>query len=392
MVKFKLKNRQITPSLLISILGLIGGSTNSLAAGSQPKIQLTTVPPIEQVVPADKPVKLTFQAVDEQGKRVEKAKIRLQIFTPAKTPWLTSDFPIVEGTQLLDLEAFASTGELQLQKVLPIRGKYQLIVDVQPIDGKAFTPTQQTFTVSVPEKSVKYLNFGILAVVLLGVGLGGGWVLGESQKTLPGEIAPERVRLLLSGAILVAIASLLVVNIRAELAESHHHGDHVHGKHSHSEDRPSPALQTKWLGEDQATVGKLAQIGLQLSDRNTGNPITDAVLQVKAIGNEHNETVFLYQGVPDATGKLTWQQQFFDGAPHTIQVKVSPQPGATRQFPSFQVSQEIEVAGVAPPLSVRFITLAYLTGILVLGLGLGIKLRRSPKFLQFAQRPKTQEL
>jgi hypothetical protein len=383
--------KSCTPSLVLSILGLMGWANHSFAA-AQPRVQLTTTPPMEQVVPGKQPVKLMFQVLDEQGKRVQKAKIHLQISTPSKTPWFTSDFPIVEGTQLLDLEAIASSGQLEVQQVLPIRGNYQLIVEVQPLDGKAFSATQQTLTVSVPEKPVKYINFGILAVVLLGVGLGGGWVLGEAQKTLPGEVAPERVRLLLSGAILVAIASLLVVNIQAELAESHHHEHHAHDDHTPAVESSSPVMQVKWLGDDQATVGKLAQIGVQLSDRTTGKPVTDAVLQVKAIQDEHHETVFVYQGVPDATGKLTWQQQFFDGAPHTVQVEVSPQVGATRQFSPFQVSQEIEVAAVAPPLHVRLITLAYMTSILGLGLGLGIKIRRSPQFSLFGKQPETQEL
>jgi len=102
------------------------------------------------------------------------------------------------------------------------------------------------------------------------------------------------------------------------------------------------------------------------------------MVKVKATQLENNWITFAYKGVTDTTGKLQWQEQFFDGAPHQIDVEVAPQPNAARQFQPLQVSQTLEVEGVAPPLSVRLITLAYLTGIVaisvVLGLGLSQKL------------------
>jgi hypothetical protein len=44
-------------------------------------------------------------------------------------------------------------------------------------------------------------------------GLAGGWVIGQRRHTHLGEIAPQPVRLLLSGAIVVAIAVLFYVNV-----------------------------------------------------------------------------------------------------------------------------------------------------------------------------------
>ncbi len=81
---------------------------------------------------------------------------------------------------------------------------------------------------------------------------------------------------------------------------------------------------------------------------------------------------FAYQGIPDAAGKIAWQQQFFDGAPHQIEVEIFPKNNSKRQFSPFLVSQEIEVEGVAPPLFVRLIVLGYLTSIILLGLILGM--------------------
>ncbi|MEP0886254.1 hypothetical protein NDI49_32490, partial [Trichocoleus sp. ST-U3] len=215
----------------ICLMGVVFYSSVVSSQTPQPTVRLSTEPPLSEILPFEaeatvpsSPVRLTLQAVDAAGKPLENARIRLSILTPPHNPWFPTDFPIVEGTELLDIEGVAPNGELEIQQMLPIRGKYQLLVSVNPITADAFAPIQQTLTLSVPENWVKYRNFGILAVILLAVGLGGGLVIGGKQDIQAGEIAPERVRLLLSGAIVVAIASLLIINITAERADSHTQG------------------------------------------------------------------------------------------------------------------------------------------------------------------------
>lgn len=377
MSKFKM-------AALVSTICLMGVVCYNLVVFSQtpqPTVRLLTEPPLSQILPYEaeatappSPVRLTLQAVDATGQPLENAKFRLQILTPPKNPWFPTDFPIVEGTELLNIEAVAAKGELQIQQMLPIRGNYQLLVNVTPIVANAFTPIEQTLTFSVSEGWVKYRNFGILAVILLTVGLAGGLVLGGQQQIKLGEIAPQRVRLLLSGAIIVAIASLLIINITAEVAESHTHG------HRSLPKEPtvlqSQGVEARISGDVQATVGQPTKLAVQVIDTTTGQPATDVMLNIKATQLEDKWVAFAYQGITDAKGQLKWQQQFFDGAPHKVEVEVSPQPQAIRQFPPLRVAKAIEVEGVAPPLQLRLIVLAYFTGIIVLGLVLGLNLRQ----------------
>ena len=377
MSKFKM-------AALVSAICLMGALFYGLVVSSQtprPAVRLITEPPISQILPFEAeatkpqpPVRLTLQAVDAAGGVLENAKIRLQILTPPKNPWFPTDFPLVEGTELLNIEAVAPKGELQIQQMLPIRGNYQLLVDVTPIVANAFTPIQQTLTLSVPENGVKYRYFGILAAILLVLGLGGGLVLGGQQQIQEGEIAPQRVRLLLSGAIIVAIATLLIVNISAERAESHTHGHHAQTKEPAV--LQSQGVEARISGDVHATVGQPAKLAVQVIDTTTGQPASDVILNIKATQAEHGWVAFAYQGLTDAKGQLTWEQQFFDGAPHKIEVEVSPQPQATRQLSPLRVAKVIEVEGVAPPLKLRLIVLAYFTSIIVLGLVIGLKLRR----------------
>lgn len=382
---------------VICLIGIVVYSWVGQAQSPGPSVRLTTNPPINQVQPLEAeattvlgsgqykpPVQLTVQAVDAQGQSLRDAKIHLQLFTRPKNPWFTTDFPIVEGTKLLDIEGNASTGQLQVQQTLPTRGTYQLLVNVTPIAANAFKPIQQTLTLTLPENPLKYRYFGILVVVLLAVGLLGGWVIGGRQPLQPGEIAPKRVRLLLSGAIMVAIASLLFVNVSAELARSQMSMSmpNMKGEVPLS-DKPaklqSQGLEMQLSGDASATVGQLAQLQVSVSDTKTRQPVTDVVLKVTTTQLENNWVAFAYEGTPDSTGKLAWQQEFFDGAPHRVAVEVAPQANATRQFQPFQVAKNIPVEGVAPPMPIRLIGLTYFTGIVVVGLllGLGLQHRRT---------------
>lgn len=376
---------------LVSAICLMGVVLYSLVVSSQtpqPAVRLITEPPISQILPFEaeatkpqSPVQLTLQAVDAVGKPLENAKISLQILTPPKNFWFPTDFPIVEGTELLNIGAVAPKGELQIQQMLPIRGNYKLLVDVTPIVANAFIPIQQTLTLSVPENWVKYRNFGILAVILLIVGLGGGLVLGGKQQIQLGEIAPQRVRLLLSGAIIVAIASLVIINISAEVAESHTHSHEHQSQTLESTVQASQGVEARISGDVEATVGQPAKLAVQVIDTTTNQPATDVILNIKATQIEHEWVAFAYQGMTDAEGKLTWEQQFFDGAPHKIEVKVSPQPEAIQKFPPLKVAKQIQVEGVAPPLQGRLIVLAYFTSFIVLGLMIGLSLRRRSVWL-----------
>ncbi|MCL6749695.1 hypothetical protein KBT16_01360 [Nostoc sp. CCCryo 231-06] len=371
----------ITLSILYSFVG------NSQIPTS--RVLLSTNPLLERILPFEaeakkpqSPVTLRLQAVDTAGKPLENTKISLQILTPPRNPWLTTDFPIVEGTKLLQMNAIAPDGKLEIQQMLPIRGNYQLRVNVSPLVTNAFAPYQQTLNLNVHENPIKYKYFVVIAAILLSLGFLGGWVIGGQEELQQGEIAPQSVRLLLSALTVVAIVTLLVINISAEVAEAH---GSEHNSSSTEAIAPSSqksqGLEISLEGDKNATVGKLANLALQVKDSATGQPITDVALQVKAIATEHNLTVFDYKGIPDEQGKLTWLEQFFDGSPHKIEVEATPLPGSSRQFAPVKVAQEVEVEAIAPPIYIRLIGLFYFTAFVGIGMALGLLIqhRRTPQ-------------
>ncbi|PSB31700.1 hypothetical protein [Chlorogloea sp. CCALA 695] len=361
---------------LMSVLFLV---TIGLSQTVRSPIQLTTSPPVGQFYPFEaeatkpqSPTLLTLTARNSAGELLANSLFKVQIFTPPNTPFLATDFPVVEGTTLLELAAIAPEGKVQFQQMLPIRGKYKLLVNVTPIAANQFSPIEQTLTLDVPENPVKYRNYAILLVVLLAVGIGGGWVMGKQSLPQRGEIAPVRVRLLLSGAVLVAIASLLVVNVSAEVSKSH---DHFHATPEETTVSNNSQLQVQISGDNYARVGELANLQVSAIDAKTNQPLTDVTFKLKTTQLEDNWVAFAYEGIPDATGKLKWQQQFFDGAPHKLEVEAIPN-SANSQFKPIVATEEIEVAAVATPLPNRLISFGYLIGTVIIGLAIGLTSRR----------------
>lgn len=239
-------------------------------------------------------------------------------------------------------------------------------VVVTPTVTGSFEAFEQSLTFNVPENTLKYTNLAILAIILLAVGLGSGWILGSDRIVEEGEIAPQPVRMLLSSMTIVAIVVLLLVNWSAEIAASNVEFA-AFPQTTPVVDRDG-VVRLELSGDTQAVVGNLATQAVEVTNSTTGEPITDVRIRVESVALENNTPIFAYQGTPDNTGKLTWQEQFFDGAPHRVTVTVTPLDNSSQQFTQLQVSQEIEVEGIAPPLFVRFISLLYFTLIFVVGL------------------------
>ncbi|MGB8702120.1 MAG: hypothetical protein WCD18_22110 [Thermosynechococcaceae cyanobacterium] len=361
---------------------LFGIGCGQAVFAQSPTLHLQTSPPLQQVIPTHEPVQVSLQALDGTGRSLSNTRIRLQLLTPAPSPWLSTDFPWVEGTTLIELETLAPKGQLTFSQTLPIRGSYRLKADVAPTGEATFAPFSQTLTLDVPENPIKYRNVALLLAILLLTGCAGGWAMGTRAQRQDGEIAPQRVRLMLSGATLMAIAALLYVNISAEMASHHDHSPMEMEDHHAHQSAPTPATQTvngiraSLSGEQFAKVGQLAEQRLRIADAVSGRGVSNVAVTLRAIGLEHNEEIFAYSTQPNAQGEVVWSQQFFDGAPHIVEAEIAPLPGATQSFKPFKVAQQIDVEALEPPLTTRLITLGYFTAFFVAGLGLGLKLRQ----------------
>jgi len=365
-------------ALLVGVICLMSHSGDCVfSQSSQSSVQLLTEPALEKIRPlAEKPVKFTFKILDKTGKALNNANIHLTLLTPPRSPWFSTDFPWVEGTTLLDISQPSKTGELQFQQILPIRGNYTFKLAVNPLIADSFQPFQQTLSLSVSENEIKYRNYVILLVLLLFVGFGGGWIIGAGKSLQAGEVVPQRVRLLLSSAIIVAIVTLLFICITAEVGSSHSEHENHQSEISNPLNDQGTTTDSiiQLLGEENATVGQLNNFQLKAINPQTQKPISNLPLTIKANQLENNLVIFATQAETDHQGQFRWQQQFFDGSPHELTVTISPNIASKSQ--PLQIGKAIEVEAIHPPLVTRLISLGYMLFTLAIAFGLGFWLHR----------------
>ncbi len=374
---------QYWAALVFTILLLLG-NPSAFAQETSGRVLLTLDPPVQKLVPFEaeaeqqqSPPRFHLEAQDSQGKALSRVRMQIKIVTPATNPWISTDFPIVEGTELLSLEVPAAQGVVEFEQMLPIRGTYQILIKVMPMDDAVSTPLiKQVLTVNVPENLVKFRNFTILAGMCILVGAVGGFFIGTPHGRLDLRSTlgiPESVRLLLIGLTLTAMAALILINVSAEFQGGH---SSIAGMANTPINAPSIAQDKEQVlnldGAQEARVGTAESFQARLTDRRTGQEIPSA-FKVSVINEENNWKLFSI-ATPIAD-HLRWRQQFFDGSGHRIEVQTPPH----KKQPALTTKHSVSVEGIAPPVSVRLKALAYLTGFVALGLFgmMGLKLRFS---------------
>lgn len=168
--------------LFIALLAAAVFAPAASAAG--PSITLTTDPPADEVVPDLTMTRVTIAVVDDQGNQIPNVKIGFKLRAPASPFIFSSDFPVVEGTDLMSYELVAADGSLEFEYLWPIRGSYDVVLSASPTADSPvqFDPITENTTFRLGENPDE-LNNIIIFVVILGVfGLISGLILGRSLR------------------------------------------------------------------------------------------------------------------------------------------------------------------------------------------------------------------
>jgi hypothetical protein len=283
-------------------------------------------------------------------------KFRLQIAMPSQTPWLSTDFPIVEGRTLFEIETtFPPSGQWKLQPMLPIRGEYLVKVDT---GGGA----SQVIKLQLDENPVKILNFAWLAIVLALVGFAGGYLIGGKQETKEDQLAPTKIEVLLCVAAIVAIVAMFTLAAGAEI------GTHNNCQRKEVIGGSDQLMATggcyslEFSGSHAIDVGDLAKFTALLKDTRTNLPVANVPVEIAVIQSEEQFTDLAFTALTDERGEVSWKQTFFDGAPHKVNARVIDSKGT-----SLKTWLIVRVVPIHPPLARRLIGLAYMVAFLIAG-------------------------
>ena len=173
-------NRRI--GLLLVVAGAMFAfyvSMSATTAQSNISVALETDPTPSQIVPDFDLVHTVITVVGENGQPLENAHLSLTLDSPDGNPILSTDFPFVEGTRLLAANEVLPAGRFEFDYIYPIRGDYDLNVEVTPPGGATFP---ETLNLTVRENPGELRVLLVFLVILAIFGMLSGWVVGRGAR------------------------------------------------------------------------------------------------------------------------------------------------------------------------------------------------------------------
>lgn len=346
----------------------------SLAAKAESSLALELSPPVETLVPDAGPVTLTVRHLDGEGNPAGPATIRLRIRTPDENPWLSTDFPVVENTLLLDQELVARGGEASVSIVLPIRGTYTVAAEVTPggdhpsvlheatTEKDAPSPNlSHTWQVTLSEHPHKIHRATWLLCGLALVGAVCGLILGREYRL-------ERK------AALSLFLGCLSLPFGAETSWAH--GGHGHAKPKQVSTELSAGGLSISLVSPAPRVGELSSLRISWTQ---STPVPDNLVYDLEVVRIEDGLAVVQARLAAPSGEVTWQSQLFDGTEYQARVKALSSPasqvhdqgdlgGQGAEFPRATLNFEVEP--VAPPAKSVLNGMVLLMGVFCLGMAL----------------------
>lgn len=323
-------------------------ASTAAAAPEELQIRLTTAVPFAEIRPDRDAAAFTLTVTDAAGRLVP-ARLHLALQAP-RSGWFSTDFPLVEATDLFAGEVLAPDGRYTFTYLPPMRGQYRLQVEAWPLGATAAEPTRGTLTFTLRETPDEWRNLALLLSGLLVVGVVSGFIIGRSARALgPG-----------AGALLALCLWLLA----AAPARAHERDDLAFDFPA-AESNGEIAVRLELTPHTSAT-GRLTEIQGAVTDPHSGQPVPNAQITLAMIHAEDGIQVFRTL-LPAPGGEFNWRHQFWDGAPHYLEIQVTPGPGGSA-FTPLTRRVAVDVEGAAPPAAVKVKLMAWLLGVMTLGM------------------------
>ena len=315
----------IAAAFCLSCVWLFG-----VASGAEEfNIYLKTSPALELLRPFADPVNISLLVTHADGRPVEQGKVSIVLDAPQSGAFLSTDFPAVEGSRLLELVLPLRQGRVQWKYLFPIRGEYRLAVNLVTADGRI---QARNFVLPVLENRTKWLWLGSFCVGLFLFGLAAGRIF--------------------TGVPAIVAAALLWLFLGTIPSVIGHDGKTSAEKHP----SPSTALEIA-----AATVGKPTRLHWHGTDGDGAMTL----LSLSIFHLEKQKTVFAIDKVP-VGGEYNFDFHFPDGAEYRVN---SVAEVAGRE--PVRSEQLVAVNGVEPAMTTQIPALFLFLAVIALGLGAG---------------------
>lgn len=143
-------------------------------------IRVQTFPILAKVRPLSDAVRIVLTVLEGDRKATGRGWLKIRLYAPAPGWLFSTDFPLVEGSRLVEMELPVTHGSVEWEYVFPIRGIYRL--EVSTID-KGRKEVREVFKLGIREKRRKLFILGsfIAALFLFGVLVGRRFTDGSRE-------------------------------------------------------------------------------------------------------------------------------------------------------------------------------------------------------------------
>jgi hypothetical protein len=324
------------PAFIFLVAACLFGSTSS---AEDINIYFKASPRLELLHPYSDPATLTLLVTGADGKPVAQGRVAIRLEAPEPGRFFSTDFPLVEGSRLLDMSLPLRQGRAEWKYLFPIRGEYRLSVELTAPEGKKAT---KSFTLRIRENKQKWLFLGIFSLALFALGVIAGRIF---TRALPNAKRRTAAGLLVS---------MSCVCWPIELAAQ----------------EPGQGKYFGWLEIDPATVGKPSSVRWRLAGEESA--ARQAVLLTLTITHlEKSKTVFSVERLP-VEREFAMNFQFTDGTEYRVTAIASVTGGQV-----IRTERNISVSGVEPPGRAMIPAIGFFLAVIALGLAAGRWSRRA---------------
>jgi hypothetical protein len=291
-------------------------------------------PPSERLRPQGESATLALTVTALDGRPVAEGWVAVRLDAPPPNWLFSTDFPVVEGSRLLEMRLPLLNGKAEWRQVFPIRGEYRLAAEFA---GSAGAKTDKVFSFHVHEKDQKWLGLGGFTLGLFITGVIAGRIFSAPRDG-------AGMKLGLWFYLILTWSAAAGVSAWAQ-------EDHKRNYISKIDVAP-------------ATVGSPARIHWWLHPAGV-NGESSAKLTVSITHLEKKKLVFSLEKIPVA-GEFALDYHFTDGTDHRVITVAETEDGAT-------VRQEatVSVTAVAPSLRTKLPPLFLFLAVIAVGLLVG---------------------
>jgi hypothetical protein len=309
-------------------------------------IYLKSSPRLELLHPYSDPATLTLLVTGADGKPVAQGRVAIRLEAPEPGWFFSTDFPLVEGSRLLDMSLPLRQGRAEWKYLFPIRGQYHLTVEFAAPDGRK---VNKTFPLAIRENKQKWFFLGIFTMGLFVLGVFAG-------RIFTGALFNAKRRAAACLLVSMSCASWSIEVAAQELGQRKNFG---------------------WLEVEPATVGELSKVHWRLAgEENAEN--RGALLTLTIAHLEKGKTVFAVERLP-VEREFTLNFQFADGAEYRVTAIAYVTGGQM-----LRTEQNLSVTGVEPPARAMIPAIGFFLAVVALGLGVGRWSRRTAKAANFS--------